>query len=183
MQFLGSRGVHVHQSPTAEQLDLLWRDLEDADANKAYRALVALKTAGHAAVTFLNEHLSPAPAADSERLNRIVKSLSSDAFAAREQASRDLFKIGDAAAPALRKQLLAGSMSPEARRRAEAILRELDVTRSPARLRELRAVEVLELIGTPEARQLLNRLVLGEPDAALSRDAKAALDRLQKPSR
>jgi hypothetical protein len=50
----------------------------------------------------------------------------------------------------------------------------------PKRLRSLRGVEVLEYIGTPEARELLQSLANGAQDACLSREAKASLERLQK---
>jgi hypothetical protein len=45
-------------------------------------------------------------------------------------------------------------------------------------LGNLRAVEALEHIGTPVAKQLLEDLAKGDPDAQLTRDAKATLKRL-----
>ena len=42
----------------------------------------------------------------------------------------------------------------------------------------LRAIEMLERIGTAEARQLLAVLAEGAPAARLTREAKLALDRL-----
>jgi RNA polymerase sigma factor (sigma-70 family) len=47
-------------------------------------------------------------------------------------------------------------------------------------LRAVRAVGVLEHIGTPEARQLLQSLAKGEADAWPTKEAKAALERLNK---
>jgi len=44
----------------------------------------------------------------------------------------------------------------------------------------VRAVEVLEHITTPEARQLLQELACGAAEARLSREANAALERLKK---
>ena len=46
------------------------------------------------------------------------------------------------------------------------------------RLRKIRAVEVLESIGTAEAHAILKHLAAGEPKAALTREAKVALGRL-----
>ena len=46
----------------------------------------------------------------------------------------------------------------------------------------LRAVEVLERIGTPEARQVLAKLADGAPEARLTQEAKASLQRLAKRS-
>ena len=51
---------------------------------------------------------------------------------------------------------------------------------APETLRSLRAIEVLEHIATPEARQLLARLADGAPGAWQTREAKAALERLER---
>jgi hypothetical protein len=48
----------------------------------------------------------------------------------------------------------------------------------PETLQAIRAVEVLEGIGTPDARQLLEALAEGAPEASLTLKAKAALGRL-----
>jgi hypothetical protein len=68
--------------------------------------------------------------------------------------------------------------SLELRRRVQAILDTLDVARSPERLRQVRAMETLEAMATPEARQLLHKLADGEPMAVQTREAKASLQRL-----
>jgi hypothetical protein len=47
-------------------------------------------------------------------------------------------------------------------------------------LRQLLAVEVLEHIGTAEACELLTKLAGGAPGARLTREAKAALERLKR---
>jgi hypothetical protein len=47
-------------------------------------------------------------------------------------------------------------------------------------LRQLRAVEALEHIGTADARQVLQRLADGAPDARLTREAQASLERLKR---
>lgn len=49
------------------------------------------------------------------------------------------------------------------------------------RPRELRALEVLERIGSIEAQRVLKLLAEGDPQARLTREAKAALMRLTKP--
>jgi hypothetical protein len=50
----------------------------------------------------------------------------------------------------------------------------------PGLLRELRAVEVLERIGSKEACSLLENLAAGAPEATLTVEAKASLARMKK---
>jgi hypothetical protein len=49
-------------------------------------------------------------------------------------------------------------------------------------LRSVRALQVLEAIGTPEARAVLERLAQGAAEAVETHDARAALRRLARAS-
>jgi hypothetical protein len=51
---------------------------------------------------------------------------------------------------------------------------------TPDALRQLRTIQVLEQIGSPEARQILASLATGAPAAPATRDADAALARLNR---
>jgi hypothetical protein len=96
----------------------------------------------------------------------------------RDQALTELRRLGEQAAPALRKAR-EGRPSAEAARQAKQLLAEVEgpVT-DPERLRQLRAVEVLERIATPAAREVLEALAKGAPGARLTQEAKASLERL-----
>ena len=73
---------------------------------------------------------------------------------------------------------LAGKPAPETARRIEQLLaRKPDVSSRPDLLRRLRAMQVLERVGTPEARRVLADLADGLPLAAETREARAALAR------
>jgi hypothetical protein len=110
----------------------------------------------------------------------LLAELDSDDFEVREKSTAELAKLGEAVESALRKAL-EGKPSPEARRRVESLLHKLRrVSPEPERLRELRALEVLERIDSPEVRQLLTTLAEGLPEARLTREAKAALQRRVK---
>jgi hypothetical protein len=56
--------------------------------------------------------------------------------------------------------------------------RRLRTAPLPAGLSTLRVVEVLELIGTPEARELIELVAQCAPTPAVAEDARVALDRL-----
>jgi hypothetical protein len=110
-------------------------------------------------------------------LRRLVRDLDSPEFKRREEASRRLTEFGEDAEPALRRAL-AGKPSAEARQRLERILAGPRLVRSPDLLRSLRALEVLEAIGDGSAHRLLTKLAEGAPTCRLTREARAALERL-----
>lgn len=164
----------------AEERDRLWAALAGEDAAAAYRAMALLAGAPGEVLPLLQEQLRPAEALDQQRVARLIRDLDHDEFKAREQAAAALKELGDQAEPALR-QALASRPPLEARRRLEELLERLErATVPPGQLWELRAVAVRERIGTPEARQLLDELAKGAPEAWLTQEAKAALERLKK---
>ncbi len=156
----------------------MWADLADLDAMKAYRAVSELIAVGGKAVPFLKEKLLAPPAAgpDAERFTRPIADLDSPRFAAREKALAELKRLGAAAGPFL-MQAAARARSLEVRRRLEQLL--VNLTQSDWRLRVIRTVEILEHLGTPEARSLLTELVGGAFEEGLAREARAALRRLR----
>jgi RNA polymerase sigma factor (sigma-70 family) len=165
--------------PAPRGVARLWEGLAGADAAAAYRALAALEAAPREAVPFLAKHLRPAEGAEPERVARLVADLQSATFKTRERAFRELEKLGDVAEQPLMK-VLAAPPSVEAARRAEVLLGKLDARNNPERLRALRAVEALEHIGTPEARQVLQALAGGAAEARLTREARESLGRLAR---
>jgi WD40 repeat protein len=162
------------------QLDALWSDLAARDAARAHRAQWALVAASRQALAFLSRKLKPIPSADAQRLRQLLADLGSDDFATREQATQVLANMEDGAETFLRSALH-DKPSPEVHRRIEYLLEPLDapVLTGP-RLRALRAAAVLEYIGSPEARALLERLAGGAPGASRTRQAKASLERLAR---
>jgi hypothetical protein len=83
-------------------------------------------------------------------------------------------------APELRRAL-AGQPSAELRNQAEALLAVAPVlVRSPEVLRRVRAIQVLEHIGSADARLILETLAKGSPAARETREAQSALQRLAR---
>jgi hypothetical protein len=68
-------------------------------------------------------------------------------------------------------------------RRLTALLEKLDPAGSPESLRLLRSIEVLEHLGTAEARETLAHLAKEAPGTWLEREAKASLERLARHDR
>jgi HEAT repeat protein len=127
-------------------------------------------------VPFLGEHLKPVVAVESNRFAPLLKKLESDQFEEREEAARELGKLGEAAEPGLRKAL-AENPPLETRRRLESLLAKLG---GKERLRSLRAIELLERLGDHQARGLLRRLAAGAAGAWLTEEARATLERLER---
>jgi RNA polymerase sigma factor (sigma-70 family) len=162
-------------APTPEAIEACGEALAGADAARAYRAILSLSAAPGPAVRFLRERLHPA-AADGAQVQRLVAALDSDDFRTREKAAAALEALGEQAEPALRR-VLAGQGSAEVRRRAAALLEKTPWAPGPQTLRAIRAVEALEYAGSAAARELLQSLACGAPEARLTREAKAALAR------
>jgi hypothetical protein len=166
---------------TGAAADGLWTTLGGDDAPAAFAALADLAAAPDRAVALVRRELKPVPAAPTDdQLDRTFADLDSERFATREKASRRLEDFGELAVPGVRKRL-AEAESAEVRRRAQAFLDRFDPPKpSPDRLRQLRAVELLEGIATPAARDVLSELAKGAAEAPLSREAAAALERLRR---
>src|SRR5262249_48489664 len=139
---------------TAQELEALWTELGGNDAAKAYRAIWQLVAAPEQATQLFSGRLKAAVAVDAKRVEELSKDLDSDQFAVRSKAAEELDELGEAAAPIVRK-VLKGKVSLEARRRLESIQARFEgPVSAPELLRTLRAIEVLEHIGTPDARKV-----------------------------
>jgi hypothetical protein len=160
----------------ARELETCWQDLA-GDAPQAHRAIWSLAGVPAQAVPLLRDRLRPAVALPADELRRLVQALDSPRFPRREEASRRLAEFGEDAEPTLR-QALADQPSAEARQRLERILAGPRLVRSPELLRSLRALQILETIGDAPARRVLGRLAEGAPASRVTREARAAVDRL-----
>jgi hypothetical protein len=165
---------------SAKELRDCWNDLADEDARKAHQAIWALSAAPGQAVPFLSAHLRPDTSAGAQQIQQWVRDLDDQQFGVRKRASAALEKQGWTAIPELRRALQ-GKPSLELRRRAEDLLKKVEESVPvPAQLRTLRALQVLEQIGSPGARQVLRSLTEAGHDSWLRNEAQAALERLSK---
>jgi len=164
----------------AKELDKLWADLAQEAAGPAYTAIWTLSAAGQPAVAFVKEKLEPEkPAGDLAK--ELLVNLDSDKYAVREAAFRDLKKLGPAIEAELRGAAADKKTSPEVRKRVQNLLDNWEKRpASPVELRQVRALQVLERLGTPEARAVVARLAEGAPGAWLTDQARLAAKRLEQ---
>ncbi len=171
------------QEMTAAELEAIWADLAQDDEAASQRVPDHIRTLAGSprqVVEFLQTRLRPTPPPDAQSLRRWIADLNSPVFSRRTAASAELEKLGPLAGPALRKEL-GRSPALEVARRIEDLLQRLDRRAPPpAELRVLRAIEVLEAIGSQPAHKLLEELGKGAEGAERTGAAKAALQRLTK---
>lgn len=167
-------------SPKRTELKVLWEQLADSDAIRAYRARCDLILCCPEAVTALSERLRPIPAAEGVRLRKLLAQLGDERFEHREAAFRDLSRLGSAIEPAIGDAL---NRRPEleVRRRLNELHKEMRKTQPSAEnLRTIRAIGVLEQIGNAQARRLLKELSHGASGFVPTEEAAASLRRLGK---
>jgi WD40 repeat protein len=184
----GTRGVTVSADGTITVWDLdrlrklapkveaksdLWKRLGEDDHVEAMRALHA----DPAAVQLLAAKLPPVAQVDADRVTRWIQELGSADFKTREAAEKELAAVADAIRPALRAAAKS-SVGAEPGERLERLRATLDELRGlPDHRRMVRAVEIAERIGTPEAVKLLDRWAGGAAEAALTAEAAGSLAR------
>jgi hypothetical protein len=165
----------------AGELEALWDDLTAADPARGYPAVWALAAAPRQALPLCRERLLRPPAGPDpqlpQRIARLIANLDADTYEVREKATLQLIKLGKATEPAVR-QALENPASLEARRRLERVLVPLQERDLPGEtLRAVRAVEVLEYVGTPGAEDVLRKVAKDAAETWLRQEAQAALDR------
>jgi hypothetical protein len=153
----------------------LWTELAQTDAFRAYRAERHLLADPKRAVALLAGQLKPVPPGDTVRLRQLAADLGNASGAVRRKAMMELrAKHGEAALGALpqtgnvRRNNFGMSFEQKLR----------DLYNTPERARDLKAVRILEAIGTREARQVLEKLSQGAAGVRLTTESKSALDRL-----
>jgi WD40 repeat protein len=156
----------------------LFNSLKCDDAEKAHRAMERLMAAPPDSIRVLREQIRPVPTPDKGQTLKLIATLSSDQYAERQRASTELAQFGEAGWPILESQLKS-ALSLETRRRIELLLQESSKI-SPDYLRDMRAMEILERIGSPDAVQILEDVATGCPTLRRTREAKACLARLAK---
>ncbi len=174
-----------HDVPKETQLEAaaapkLWKRLANSDAATAYDALFWLQRAPKSAMDVLRTNLQPVPRGEFKDMPKWLAVLDSDRFKDRQQAMVKLEKSGEAAVPAL-EGVLASQPTLETRLRVTMLLSKIEGQAVGVnRVQTVRGLELLEMLGSAEASQLLELLAGGEPTAWLTQEAAAVLERVRK---
>jgi len=170
-------GIWTTVKHAPEQRGALWKGLASDDAAEAHRAIWELVADPDGTTKFLDRKMQLAKLAEADLLAKCIDRLSGPAFADREKATNELRSFGDMILPQLhaaRKK----TTDAELRERLDRIIQELGQSAiANSQLQQVRALEVLETIGTKEAKQVLEKLARGEASARLTREAKFVLGR------
>jgi WD40 repeat protein len=158
----------------AAKADAVWNDLASSDAKVAFGAIRKLRANPVEAVAFVKERVKLPAVPTVEAVAKMLKGLDTAAFAERERAQRDLTAAADLIRPKL--ETARKTASEEAGLRLDQILKAVDGW-TPDKLRHVRACEVLEGIGTPEAIGLLKSWAVGPEGARLTVESKESVAR------
>jgi WD40 repeat protein len=168
---------------TAADLLAAAKLLDKANGPAAYAAMWKLKLAGDRGANALDGLLKARPDDGShspERLRRLIGQLDDQDPAMRYRASVSLRRLGTSVHPELRRALDAAP-TPRARDRLQILLYAQQSALPPDTLLALRAIHVLEWIGTPASQAILQRLADGAPWAPETQAAELAIFRLKRP--
>jgi hypothetical protein len=168
-----------------KELEQHWEGLSDGNAAPAGALMRELAETGGTVVPFLQSRLERLPGGGltAAKIEQYIQDLNDASFEVRSNATKELGAGGKGTLAAVQKTL-ADKPSLEMRRRLEQIEQKLTerlgaATVSAEDLRALRAVQILERIGTREAAKALEQLARRAEDDPLGDDARAALKRLR----
>lgn len=174
---VGARAVKVAPELSPKELDVLWTDLGNVDAVKAYVAIGRLAESPKQSLPFLTEKLTKlGPTADAAALKKMLADLGAEEFKVRETAMAGLTKLGATVKLELEHEMTREGISPEANARLIALLHALPEPSANERT-SVRAMEALEGLGDKMARAALERLARDAGNPGVRREAAGALER------
>jgi WD40 repeat protein len=160
--------------------DELWASLAGSNASEAHESIQALRTMPDAVIGLVRKRLWTEMPADPMRVAKLITQLDDRRFHKREQAMRELQAMGTAVEAALKK-VAETDISLDAKRRIKTLLEGMGlIVPTQEQVFAVRMVEVLELIGTGEAKKLLGELANGQAETRVTEEAKLALARLKR---
>jgi hypothetical protein len=169
------------KAPQLDDLESIWNDLtrhDDAGTKKAWQGIAAMSKMPARAVPFLKARVKATPAVDAKLIAQLLIEIDNNVFRTRTLAQAKLEELGELAHAAIEKKLAEKSHTLETTRLLQGLADKSRTTLTGDELRRLRAVEILGLMGTPEARAVLADLARGADGVVLTEQARKALARL-----
>lgn len=176
----------THPRMKPEELDNLWDALAVDEPKSAYGAIGAFTSIPQEAVSYLEDQLRETflPVSQ-EEIDALVRQLGDDDYFVRERAQQQLPKLRMPADRALRKAL-ADSPVNELHYRVRKVL-QIPLPKSElseTQLRQIRrTILALELIATPQAVKLLEKISNAYPNIDIMDEGFAAWNRLKSKTR
>ncbi|HJZ92481.1 MAG TPA: hypothetical protein VKE40_16510, partial [Gemmataceae bacterium] len=157
--------------------DQVWTALAAPDAAEAFAAIGRLQALPTDAAAFLKARVTVPDGPTPEWVAKRIRALDAPLYRDREKATADLARVGAVIEGQLRDAL--ATAPAEARERLKGLLAKAEAM-MPDKLRIVRACEVLEGIGSTEARDVLTVWARGPLGAGLTREAAESLARLKE---
>jgi hypothetical protein len=131
---------------SARELDKLWSDLASADVRIAGGAVRKLTAGRKDSIAFLKERLERKPQPiDGKRVATLIVALDDDDYDVRENASKDLRRLGEGVVKTLKEARVAAK-SAEQRERLDELLRSEFVDNSGLTSNQLRTLRVIRIL-------------------------------------
>jgi len=163
-----------------EKAEKIWGDLNSREAQRIDQATRTLRDVPAQALHLFRKRIPAVSPAEGKRVAELIKDLDHDEFTRRDNAQKELEKVAVEFASAFR-DALADRPSVEVKMHLTRMLEAVEKADLPdAVLGQQRAVDLLEEMGTDEARQILELLAQGAPKARLTTLARSALLRLDR---
>ncbi|MFO0937574.1 MAG: sigma-70 family RNA polymerase sigma factor [Gemmataceae bacterium] len=172
--------VTQSEGPAPASATAAWKDLSQADAKKAYAAERFLLDHPAETMASFPSTLKPVPAVAMADVQVWIAALDANDYADRETATKQLMAHADQIRAELEEAANRGT-SAEAKKRLSRILESSDESGviEGTRLQQIRAVEILERMETPESIAKLKQLATGAPRSTMTRDALSAIARIR----
>ncbi|MBL8821965.1 MAG: WD40 repeat domain-containing protein [Planctomycetia bacterium] len=155
------------------EMEQHWKKICGLSADGGWKAMQALAEDPNQTIPFVMEHLNQRPT--SEQVNAWIEELGHSDFNRREKAFENLAALGKSVEEKLKKASKSDSL--EWQRRAEKLLQAFQGV-DLGHIRDVRAVELLEMIGNAEAKKMLSQLAGGNSQDWLTQEAQIAIKRL-----
>jgi WD40 repeat protein len=179
---LRSFGEAEQEEITDKDLTEWWKDLQNENPPIALKAVSRMVQSSTKSMAYLKTHLKPIESLSDEKVNQLICKLDHANFAVRKKAFQELDENSEFVEERLQKELKA-TPSFEVQNAITRLLENLKKSRSYPNgnaLRQIRAVQALEYIGTEEAKSYLGSLSKGAPKAMLTQEAQEAFERMER---